>query len=135
MDAARVRRIILMIDDEASGRRITKLLLERSGYQVLTAPSGEEGLVLAKVEHPDVILLDIMMPKMDGYETLRRLKRDPDTRVIPVLMLTARGADQDIAMSFQLGAVFHLDKPYETKDLLRKIEGALARAAQEDAGA
>ena len=135
MDAARVRRIILMVDDEASGRRITKLVLERSGYQVLTAPSGEEGLVLAKAEHPDVILLDIMMPKMDGYETLRRLKRDPDTRVIPVLMLTARGADQDIAMSFQLGAVFHLDKPYETKDLLRKIEGALARAAQEDAGA
>ena len=134
MDAA-VRRIILMVDDEASGRRIAKLLLERSGYQVLTAPSGEEGLVLAKVEHPDVILLDIMMPRMDGYETLRRLKRDPDTRVIPVLMLTARGADQDIAMSFQLGAVFHLDKPYEMKDLLRKIEGALARAAQEDTGA
>lgn len=131
MDAARVRRIILMVDDEASGRRITKLLLERSGYQVLTAPSGEEGLVLAKTEHPDVILLDIMMPGMDGYETLRCLKRDPDTKVIPVLMLTAKGSDQDIAMSFKLGAVFHLDKPYETKDLLRKIEGALARAAQE----
>ncbi|MBI2103970.1 MAG: response regulator [Candidatus Omnitrophica bacterium] len=135
MEAARPRRVVLMIDDEASGRKITKLLLERSGYHVLTAPGGEEGLVLAKAEHPDVILLDIMMPKMDGYETLRCLKRDPDTKIIPVLMLTAKGSDQDIAMSFKLGAVFHLDKPFETKDLLRRIEGALALAAQEDGGA
>ena len=130
MEAARSRRIVLMVDDEASGRRIAKLLLERAGYRVLTAPNGEEGLVLAKAEHPDVILLDVMMPKMDGYETLRRLKRDPDTRVIPVLMLTAKGSEQDIQMSFELGAVFHLDKPYETQDLLRRIEGAVARAEQ-----
>ncbi len=135
MEAARPRRVVLMIDDEASGRKITKLLLERSGYQVLTAPGGEEGLVLAKAEHPDIILLDIMMPRMDGYETLRCLKRDPDTKVIPVLMLTAKGTDQDIEMSFKLGAVFHLDKPFETKDLLRRIEGALALAAQEGGSA
>jgi CheY-like chemotaxis protein len=122
---------ILMIDDEASGRKLIKLLLEQAGYRVLTAPGGEEGLVLAKAEHPDVILLDIRMPQVDGYETLRRLKRDPDTKVIPVMVVTAKGADQDIAMSFRLGAVFHLDKPYETKDLLQKIEVALALAAQE----
>ena len=122
---------ILMIDDEASGRRLVKLLLERAGYHVLTAPGGEEGLILAKTEHPDVILLDVRMPRLDGYETLRRLKRDPDTKVIPVMVLTAKGADQDIAMSFKLGAVFHLDKPYETRELLQKIEVALALAAQE----
>jgi len=122
---------ILMIDDEANGRRLVKLLLEREGYRVLTAPSGDEGLILAKAEHPDIILLDIRMPKMDGYETLRQLKRDPDTKVIPVMMLTAKGGGQDIAMSFKLGAVFHLDKPYETTDLIQKIEVALALAAQE----
>ena len=122
---------ILMIDDEASGRKLVKLLLERVGYRVLTAPGGHEGLILAKAEHPNVILLDVRMPKMDGYETLRQLKRDPDTKLIPVMVLTAKGADQDIAMSFKLGAVFHLDKPYETRELLQKIEVALALAAQE----
>ncbi len=124
-------RMVLMIDDEDSSRKLVKLLLGRAGFRVLTAPNGEEGLVLAKAEHPDVILLDIMMPKMDGHETLARLKRDPDTKDIPVLMITARGADPDISLSFRLGAVYHLDKPYETKDLLQKIEAALLLADQD----
>lgn len=117
-------RTILTIDDELSGRKLTRMLLEREGYRVLTAANGEEGLVLAKAEQPDLILLDLMMPKMSGHEVLRRLKRDPDTKAIPVLMLTARGADPDIENSFQLGAVFHVEKPYEIKDLLQKIQAA-----------
>lgn len=127
-------RTVLMIDDEESARKLVKLLLERSGYRVFTAPNGSDGLVLAKAELPRVILLDVMMPKMDGYETLRRLKKDPDTRAIPVMMLTAKGADHDIAQSFALGAVCHLEKPYETKDLLQKIEMALALTAPPEGG-
>ena len=119
------RRTVLMIDDETNSRKVVKLLLEREGYRVLTAPNGEEGLILAKVETPDVILLDVIMPKMDGYETLRRLRGDQDMQEIPVIMVTAKGTEHDIAASFRLGAVFHVEKPYETRDLLQKIQVAL----------
>ena len=121
----RPARTILMIDDEANARKMGKLLLEREGYRVLTASHGEEGLILAKVERPDTILLDVMMPKMDGFETLRRLRADQDTKDIAVIMVTARGTEHDIAASFKLGAVFHIEKPYETQDLLQKIIVAL----------
>ena len=118
-------KTVLMVDDEANARKIAKLILEREGYRTLTASNGEEGLVLAKVEQPDVILLDIMMPKMSGYDMLKRLREDQDTLQIPVIMVTARGTEHDIATSFKLGAIFHLQKPYETKDLLQKIQVAL----------
>ena len=121
---------VLMIDDEPNHRKVVKLILEREGYRVLTAADGEEGLVLAKVERPHIILLDVMMPKMDGYEALRRLRADQDLKRIPVLMITARGTERDIATSFRLGAVFHLEKPYETTDLLQKIQVALTLAKQ-----
>jgi two-component system phosphate regulon response regulator PhoB len=116
---------ILTVDDEANSRKMLKLLLEREGFKVFTAANGEEGLLLAKVERPAVILLDVMMPKMDGHETLKRLRADQDTNEIPVIMVTARGTEHDIAASFRLGAVFHVEKPYETKDLLQKIHVAL----------
>lgn len=125
-------RTILTVDDEGSARKLVKLLLEREGYRVLTAANGEEGLVLAKAERPDLILLDLMMPKMNGHEVLRRLKRDPDTKHIPVIMLTARGADVDIAASFEQGATFHMEKPYETKDLLQKIQAAFVSSIASD---
>ena len=119
------QRTILMIDDESNARKVTKLVLEREGFRVLTAATGDEGLILAKVERPDVILLDVMMPKMNGYETLKRLRDDQDTATVPVIMVTARGTEHDIATSFRLGAVFHIEKPYETQDLLNKITVAL----------
>ena len=124
-------RTVLLIDDEAGARKLVKLLLEREGFRALTAANGAEGLILAKVERPDVILLDIIMPKMGGYEVLRHLNADPDTHDIPVVMLTAKGTEHDIATSFRLGGVFHVEKPYETKDLLQKIQVALALSAQE----
>ena len=122
-----------MIDDESNARKVVKLLLERGGFRVLTAANGEEGLILAKVERPHVILLDVMMPKMNGYETLKRLREDEDTNAIPVIMVTARGTEHDIATSFRLGAVFHIEKPYETKDLLKKIAVALSLPAEGNA--
>ena len=128
------QRAILMIDDEANSRMLAKLLLEREGFRVITAPNGQDGLILAKVEQPDVVLLDVMMPKMNGHETLRRLREDIDTKHIPVIMVTARGTEYDIAASFRLGAVFHIEKPYETQDLLQKIRVALSLRAQGSAG-
>jgi CheY-like chemotaxis protein len=125
MPDAPAPRTVLAVDDEANSRKMIKLLLEREGYRVVTASNGEEGLLLAKVEQPAIILLDVMMPKMDGHETLKRLRADQDTNGIPVIMVTARGTEHDIAASFRLGAVFHVEKPYETKDLLQKIQVAL----------
>ena len=122
---------VLMIDDESNARKMVKLLLEREGYRVLTAGNGEEGLILAKVEQPNVILLDLMMPKMNGHETLRRLRDDQDMKTIPVVVISAKGTEHDIAASFRLGAVFHIEKPYETKDLLQKIQVALTLGTQE----
>ena len=121
--------LVLMIDDEESAITLGKLLLEREGYRFLSASNGEEGLTLAVVERPDVILLDILMPQMTGHEVLKRLKTVPHTREIPIIMLTAKGAEKDIETSFQQGAIFHVDKPYELQDLLQKIKMALARAA------
>ena len=123
-------RTVLMIDDEANARKMVKLLLEREGYQVFTAANGQEGLLLAKVERPQVILLDLMMPKMTGHDTLRRLREDEDTRRIPVIIVSARSHEQDIAASFRQGVVSYIEKPYETQDLLQKIQVALTLAAQ-----
>jgi two-component system alkaline phosphatase synthesis response regulator PhoP len=119
-------KTIVMIDDEINARMLAKMLLEREGCKVFTAAHGEEGLTLAKVERPHLVLLDLMMPKMSGHEVLQRLKGDPDTRHIPVIILTAKLGDKDIEASFRLGAVFHLEKPYEAKDLFQKIQIALA---------
>ena len=116
---------ILAVDDEVNARKLLTLLLEREGYRVITAAHGEEALILAKVERPQVILLDIMMPKMSGYDALKRLREDQDTKDIPVIMVTAKGTEHDIAAAFRLGAVFHLEKPYETKDLVQKIQVAM----------
>ena len=116
---------ILAVDDDVNARKLLKLLLEREGYRVITAAHGEEALILAKVEQPNVVLLDVMMPKMNGYEALRRLREDQDTATIPAIMVTAKGTEHDIATSFKLGAVFHIEKPYETKDLLQKIHVAM----------
>jgi CheY-like chemotaxis protein len=122
---------VLFIDDEHDSRLLVKLLLERQGYRVLTAGHGKDGLVLAKLDRPHVILLDVMMPDLDGYGTLRRLKDDPDTASIPVIMLTARRAERDIEASFRLGAILHLEKPYPMAALIEKIHMALVLATQQ----
>jgi len=123
---------ILVIDDEESSRKLARRLLERHGYQVLLAANGEEGLIVAKAEQPDCILLDIIMPKLNGFEVLRRLKADPDIKTIPVIVVSAKGAERDIATSFRLGAIFHVEKPYEIQDLLQKITVAFVRGTQND---
>jgi CheY-like chemotaxis protein len=126
---------VLIIDDEPNARKVIKLLLEREGYRVLTAANGEEGLILSKVERPGVILLDLMMPKMNGHETLKRLKEDQDTTDIPVIVVSAKVGEHDIAASFRLGALFHVEKPYETQDLLKKITVAVTRSGGPGEGA
>ena len=125
---------ILLIDDDTNIRKMAKRRLEQEGYRVVAAAEGHEGLELAKAERPQAILLDLMMPRMDGREVLRQLKADPETRGIPVILLTVIGPDDELYMPVQLGEVLHVSKPYQPEDLLRKIHLALSTKADESNG-
>ena len=117
---------VIFVDDERDMRKLVSFMLQRRGYRVLTAGDGQEGLELVKNEHPDVILLDVMMPKMNGQEVLKYLKSDDTTKDIPVIMLSALGASKDVAVSQQLGAFCHLEKPYQAEVLVQTIQKAIA---------
>lgn len=125
---------ILAIDDEPDVLTFLELVLERSGYQALTAPNGTQGLIKAHVESPQLILLDIMMEEMDGWETLRLLKIDEKTRDIPVIILSARAEPKDKIRALQEGAVDYIIKPFSVVDSLEKIRAILAAEEGESAG-
>lgn len=112
---------ILVVDDEKDLVETLSFRLESAGYQVVTAGDGQEGLEKAREEKPDIILLDVMMPKMDGYQVCRMLKFDEEFKDTPVIMLTARGQDQDRETGKNVGANDYVTKPFEAKDLLEKI--------------
>ena len=124
-------RVVLVIDDEPEIVEMVASRLQAGGYQALKAVSGKEGIEKARQALPDVILLDIMMPEMDGYQTLRRLKQDDATKKIPVLMLTVRAWNQDIEKALQEGAFDYIVKPLDVRVFAEKVKKAieLGRAA------
>ncbi len=113
---------ILVIDDEPNIVQTLQDRLEMNDYEVLTAGNGKEGLELALQEHPDVILLDVIMPVMDGHEMLEALRKQPDGNDISVIMLTARSQTQDIARANACGIDDYIVKPFDLSELLEKIE-------------
>ena len=115
-------RKILVIDDETELLKAISICLKASGYEVITAQDGQEGLEKAKASNPDLIILDVLMPKMDGYEVCRLLKFDEQYKSIPVIMLTAKVQDIDKAMGKKVGADDYITKPFETHDLIDKIK-------------
>lgn len=117
---------ILAIDDEPDVLTFLELVLERSGFNALTAPNGTDGLIKAHVERPQLILLDIMMEEMDGWETLRLLKVDENTRDIPVIVLSARAEPKDKIRALQEGAVDYIIKPFSVIESLEKVRAVLA---------
>jgi two-component system alkaline phosphatase synthesis response regulator PhoP len=117
---------ILAVDDEFYIRRLLEVNLQRAGYQVSMAADGQDALDQIHREPPDMVLLDVMMPRVDGFEVLRRLKADPATAAIPVLMLTARAQDADIFNGLRAGADFYLTKPFNPKDLLMWVNRVLS---------
>jgi DNA-binding response OmpR family regulator len=121
---------ILAVDDEPSIRRLVEVNLQRAGYAITTAPDGQEALNQIARERPDMVLLDVMMPRMDGFELLRRLKADPATAGIPVLMLTARAQDADVFRGLQSGADFYLTKPFNPQELLIWVQRVFNAANQ-----
>jgi len=118
---------VLIVDDDASIRKVARLRLEQEGFRVIVAQNGEEGLGLAKSGAPDVILLDIKMPGMDGREVLRRLKVSSDTQHIPVILLTVIGSHDELSSSIGPGYEFHLSKPYNPDMLLEAIRSVLKK--------
>lgn len=113
---------ILVIDDEPRLLKAITIRLKASDYEVITGQDGAEGLEKAKSLNPDLIVLDILMPKMDGYEVCRLLKFDEKYKSIPVIMLTAKAQDIDKAMGKKVGADDYITKPFETQDLVDKIK-------------
>ena len=117
---------ILIIDDDPSVRIVAQFRLEREGYRVVTASNGDEGLRLAKSEQPGAILLDILMPGMNGREVLRRLKGDADTSPIPVILLTVVEAHDEMTDPIGPGWADRVSKPYNPDQLLEKVQRVLA---------
>lgn len=119
---------ILVVDDEIQLITMVQMRLEAKGYEVITANDGEEGLAKAKSERPDIILLDVMMPKMDGYKVCGLLKNDTRYSKIPVILFTARAQQGDRDVGGEVGADAYVTKPFEPPVLLAKIEELLNKA-------
>ena len=115
---------ILVVDDDKSIVRVLRHLLARQGFEVVVAYDGKEGLAMARQERPDLIVLDIMMPEMDGISVSGVLFQDPVMKTIPVLILTAKGSARNI-LELVPNVRLYLDKPFEPKDLLQKIRQLL----------
>ena len=127
------KKTILAIDDEPDVLDFLRLVLEKSGYEVVTAPNGTDGLIKAHVERPDLILLDIMMEEMDGWETLRLLRLDEECADIPVVIVSARAEPRDKIRGLQEGAVDYITKPFAVRESLERI-GALLREGEGETG-
>ena len=115
---------ILVVDDEADVLKVVKKRLEDRKFEVVTALDGDEGLTKAAEEKPDLIILDVMMPKLDGYTVVRQLKTNPNTRNIPVIILTAKGSGLKDLFSVE-GVEDYVTKPYDFEDLLAKVKKSL----------
>ena len=120
-DEAQSRGTLLVVDDEVELLELVRRRLTEEGYRVLTAQQGADALVLARQAHPDVILLDVVMPQMSGREVLARLRAAQETSDIPVIMISALGEEHEMAASVGQGAVVHLSKPFNVKELVREI--------------
>jgi two-component system alkaline phosphatase synthesis response regulator PhoP/two-component system response regulator VicR len=113
---------ILVCDDERHIVRLIQVNLERQGWQVVTAYDGKEGLEKVRSEKPDLCVLDVMMPYMDGFEVLKTLRREPETESIPVIMLTAKAQDKDVFEGYHYGADMYLTKPFNPMELVSFVK-------------
>lgn len=119
------KAMILAVDDEPHVLRLVRANLETSGYKVLTAEDGEKALTIVQEELPDLVLLDLMLPKMDGFAVCRRIR---EFSSVPVIMLTARSAQVDLVHGFEVGADDYLTKPFSVTELLVRVQAVLRRS-------
>src|SRR5215207_5695946 len=118
---------ILVVDDDLDSLKLIGLMLQRNGYEVIAANAGNQALARATSDHPDLIILDVMMPDMNGYEVSRRLRKNPNTQNIPIIMFTAKTLIDDKVAGFEAGADDYLTKPTHPAELASRVKAILAR--------
>ena len=123
----RSRPLVLVADDDRDILQLVSFRLERADYEVLQANDGEQALRLVKELRPDLAVLDLMMPKLNGYEVIREIRRDEETKAIPVILLTARVQEADVARGFEAGADDYLKKPFSPQELRARVQAILGR--------
>lgn len=121
---------ILIIDDDLDTLRLVSLMLQRQGYEIITATNGKQGVEKTLEDKPQLILLDVMMPDMDGYEVARRIRENPITVGIPILMFTAKTQLDDKVAGFEVGVDDYLTKPTHPSELQAHVKALLSRSAQ-----
>ncbi|HLC26931.1 MAG TPA: response regulator transcription factor [bacterium] len=121
---------ILVIEDEKDIADLVTYNLKNSGFHVLVAQDGQKALEIARREHPDLVLLDLMLPRMDGTEVCKFLKRDETTREIPIIMLTAKAGEIDRIVGLELGAEDYITKPFSPRELVLRVRAVLRRTAK-----
>jgi DNA-binding response OmpR family regulator len=127
MTEERVRKVVLVADDDRDIADLVMFRLDRSGYEVLQAFDGREALDLALERLPDLCVLDVTMPRLDGYEVTRRLRATDATRSIPIILLTARAQEADEQRAFDAGATDYVRKPFSPQDLKSRVQALLER--------
>lgn len=121
------RPLVLVADDDPDILQLVALRLERSGYEVMAAGDGEQALNAAMERAPDLALLDVMMPKLDGYQVTERLREHAATKHMPVILLTARVQEADITRGMEAGADDYVKKPFSTQELRERVQAVLGR--------
>ncbi len=119
------RKTILLVDDSKTVIMLEQMVLGDGPYELLIAQDGREGLEKAVAERPDLILLDVVMPKMDGFEVCRRLRREKRTQSIPIIMVTTRGEMEDLESGYSGGCTDYITKPLDVRELIEKVESWL----------
>lgn len=121
------RPVVLVADDEDDVRALVVYRMAKAGYEVVEATDGEQAVQLAKDRRPALAIVDVMMPKVDGYEVTRRLRADEATRRMPIILLTARAQDQDVQRGFEAGADDYIRKPFSPQELRARVQAILGR--------
>ena len=119
--------LILIADDDPDILALVSFRLERAGYEVVQARNGEEAVQVALARRPDLAVIDVMMPRIDGYEATRQLRQQEETSRMPIILLTARVQEEDIARGFDAGADDYVRKPFSSQELGSRVQAALGR--------
>lgn len=119
--------LVLVADDDADIRALVAFRLERAGFRVVTASDGEQALELARTESPDLAVLDVMMPRLTGLEVTKRLRQQQETSRLPVILLTARVQESDVALGLEAGADDYIKKPFSPQELGLRVQAILER--------
>jgi DNA-binding response OmpR family regulator len=127
MNPPREKPLVLVADDDEDIRSLVAFRLERAGYDVVAAGDGQQALDLALAQGPDLAVLDVTMPKLDGYQLTQQLRANDSTRRMPVILLTARAQEADVARGFEAGADDYIKKPFSPQELRARVQAILGR--------